>query len=108
MDLELNRACRRDIALRGESISPFYADFAESRLFGLMGKDHFPSLHLYLTTKCKDRGYALPKGTALNSEVTNNLVIQSVTIEAVKSGDFLDDIKTIEGELGTPEPDKDD
>jgi hypothetical protein len=56
-------------------------DFAESKTFELMSEKHWPSIQYYLSTQCKDRGYVLPKGTALNTgEVASTMVIQNVTI----------------------------
>ena len=53
----------------------------ESKTFELMSEKHWPSIQYYLSTQCKDRGYVLPKGTALNTgEVASTMVIQNVTI----------------------------
>jgi hypothetical protein len=39
----------------------------ESKTFESMSEKHWPSIQYYLSTQCKDRGYVLPKGTALNT-----------------------------------------
>ena len=53
----------------------------ESKTFESMSEKHWPSIQYYLSTQCKDRGYVLPKGTALNTgEVASTMVIQNVTI----------------------------
>lgn len=77
-------------------------DFAELKTFELMAEKHWPSIQYYLSTQCKDRGYVIPKGTTLGGDVTNSTtVIQSVRIEAVPSGRFIDDDEplTIEGKV---------
>ena len=76
-------------------------DVAESKTFELMKERHWPSIQYFLATQCKDRGYLLPKGTQLNTgEVTNGVVIQSVTINAVESGHFYDDSGRLTGPGG--------
>ena len=77
-------------------------DFAESKTFELMAEKHWPSIQYYLSTQCRDRGYILPRGTALGGDVTNSTtVIQNVVVQAVPSGKFLDDdeVLTIEGSV---------
>jgi hypothetical protein len=64
-------------------------DFTESKMFRLIDREHWPAIQFYMLTQCRDRGYTLPKGTALGGDTTNNVVIGSVTITPIKSGDFL-------------------
>jgi hypothetical protein len=88
-------------------------DLAESKLFESLNERDWRAIQFTLLTLGKDRGYVLPKGTPLNNEVTNNLVIQSVTIKPIESGKWLDPAgaagTTIEGQLAGPtEPEKGD
>jgi hypothetical protein len=64
-------------------------DFAESQMVTLMSEKHWPAIQFYLSTQCRDRGYVLPKGTALNAEVSNTMMISSVIVNAVPSGKYL-------------------
>jgi hypothetical protein len=66
-------------------------DFAESKTFELMSEKYWPAIQYYLSTQCKDRGYILPKGVALGGDVTNNnLIVQSIVVQPIESGRFVD------------------
>jgi hypothetical protein len=91
-------------------------DFTESKQFELIAEKHWPAIQYYLSTQCKDRGYVLPRGTALNAESTTNVtMIGSVTVTAVESGKFIGptgvleegDGPVIEGEKGPIEGEND-
>ena len=64
-------------------------DFTESKAFELIGEKHWPAIQYYLSTQCKDRGYVLPKGTTLGGDTMNNVVIGSVVVVPIKSGEFV-------------------
>jgi hypothetical protein len=64
-------------------------DFTESKMFELIGEKHWPAIQFYLSTQCRDRGYVLPKGTALNTGDVSNVTINSVIIRTVESGRYL-------------------
>ena len=67
-------------------------DKAELELFQLLNDHDFKAIQFVLLTLARDRGYVIPKGAAINTgDVSNNVVIQSVTIEAIPSGKFVDD-----------------
>jgi hypothetical protein len=81
-------------------------DFTEGKFFNLIKDKHWPAIQYYLSTQCKDRGYVLPKGTALNTGDTTNMIVQNVIINAIESGKFEDPLgepaaggTTIEGEM---------
>jgi hypothetical protein len=63
-------------------------DFTESKLFELIKARDYRAIAFYLSTQCKDRGYALSKGTALNAEVSN-VTIGTVNILPIRSGEYL-------------------
>jgi hypothetical protein len=79
-------------------------DFSESKMFELIGEKHWPAIQFYLSTQCRDRGYVLPKGTALNSDVSNTLMIASVVVNAVPSGKFVETTPGMVIEHGDDEP----
>jgi hypothetical protein len=64
-------------------------DLAESKLVAMVNAGDYRAVALVLTTICRDRGYVLPKGAALNGEVVGTVTIGSVTINPVRSGEFL-------------------
>jgi hypothetical protein len=70
-------------------------DLAESKLFELIEKGHFPAITFYLTHCARDRGYTLPKDTPVtfgdtqNGDTQNNVVIGEINIIAVPSGRFV-------------------
>jgi hypothetical protein len=65
-------------------------DLAERKLYDLINEGHFPAIWAYLTTMCKDRGYVPAKGAAMNLGETTNVMIGSVNIVAVPSGQFVE------------------
>jgi hypothetical protein len=66
-------------------------DFAESQTFSLMRDRHWGALQYFLSTQCQDRGYVVPKGTALGGEMNSTMVIGSVTINAITPDHFFDE-----------------
>jgi hypothetical protein len=65
-------------------------DLAEKKLYDLIEAGDYRAIVFYLSTMCRDRGYTLPKGAALESNVTNNnLIVDTVNIVSVPSGRFL-------------------
>lgn len=64
-------------------------DFAEAKQFELIGDRHWPAIQFYLMTQCRDRGYVMPKGTAVGGETTTNITIGAVNIMPIRSGDFV-------------------
>jgi hypothetical protein len=87
-------------------------DDAEEGLEELIKRRDFKAIQLRLLTHGKNRGYVLPRGTALNAgDVTNNVVITQVEIRAIDSGKWFEpepSAPTIEGQLAQPEPEKGD
>ena len=74
-------------------------DLAEAQLVQLLNAKDWRAVQFVLLTLGKDRGYTLPKGSALNTEATTNVTISSVNILPIKSGEFIGgDQLTIEGE----------
>jgi hypothetical protein len=61
-------------------------DFAESKLFKLIDRDHFPAVSYYLSNLHKDRGYS---STGLGGDMVNNVTIGTVNVVSVPSGTFL-------------------
>ena len=64
-------------------------DFAESKTFELMSEKHWPSIQYYLSTQCKDRGYVLPKGTALNTGEVGSTGDPERDDQAIRAGNSL-------------------
>jgi hypothetical protein len=66
-------------------------DLAESQLVQLLNAKDWRAVQFTLLTLAWDRGYSLPKGTALTGEVINSVTIGSVTVQPIASGHFYDD-----------------
>jgi hypothetical protein len=64
-------------------------DLAESKLIALVNAGDYRAISLVLLTICRNRGYVLPKGTALYAETTNNLTIGTVNIVSVPHDRYL-------------------
>lgn len=64
-------------------------DKAEGKLNQLIDDGDFRAVALVLTMLGKGRGYAMPKGSPLQADVNNTLVIESVNVVAVPSGKYL-------------------
>jgi hypothetical protein len=75
-------------------------DLAEAQLVALLNAKDWRAVQFVLLTLAKDRGYSLPKGSGLNAEVTNAVVIGSINIMPIESGKFVgDDTQVIEGSV---------
>lgn len=64
-------------------------DLAEQRLFDQIERGELRAITFYLSTMCKDRGYILPRGTALEQHDTNITVIEAVNVIAIPRGHML-------------------
>lgn len=64
-------------------------DRAEGKLIQMIDGGDFRAVALALTMLGRHRGYALPKGTALENNTNNTLVIESVNVVTVPSGKFV-------------------
>lgn len=64
-------------------------DKTEGKLYQLIDEGDFRAIALVLTMLGKNRGYALPKGGSLQTDVNNTLVIESVNVVAVPPGKYL-------------------
>jgi len=64
-------------------------DKAEAKLSQMIEGGDFRAVAFVLTMLGKGRGYAMPKGTALENNTNNTLVIEAVNVVTVPSGKFV-------------------